>query len=317
MGFEALLGNDRLKSSLISARQKGRMSHFYLISGPRGSGRHTLADLIAGAMLCREPDGPCGVCRTCRKLAAGNHPDYITIDDPEKKIIPVKLIREARSDMFIRPNEGDKKIYLFPRGQDLNLEGQNTLLKVLEEPPEYGVFLLLCDNPDKLLPTVRSRCVELKLHALPEALLRERLRREFPEAEEQTISGVIMRSGGYLGQARELLAGKTDLPPQTTQLVQAFCNRDPLLLVQTLTPMEKWKREQFLPVLQQWVELFEGALACRAGVRAISDLSAQLAAARSATELNAAIASLQKAIEYSLGNVSTGAICGWLRWNLR
>ena len=149
MGFEALLGNETLKQNLVSAREKGKMSHFYLISGPEGSGRHTLSDLIAAAMLCREDCAPCGVCRSCRKVFSHSHPDYITIDDPEKKIIPVKLIREARADIFIQPNEGDKKIYLFPRGQDLNIEGQNALLKILEEPPGYGVFLLLSETPEK------------------------------------------------------------------------------------------------------------------------------------------------------------------------
>ena len=83
MGFEALLGNETLKQNLTAAGRKGKLSHFYLISGPEGSGRHTLADLIAAAMLCREPGGPCGVCRSCRKVLGHTHPDYITVDDPE------------------------------------------------------------------------------------------------------------------------------------------------------------------------------------------------------------------------------------------
>ena len=171
MGFEALLGNEQLKENLRAARRKGRMSHFYLLSGPQGSGKHTLASLIAAAMLCDAPEGPCGVCQHCRKVLSGSHPDYITIDDPSKKTVPVDLIRQARADIFVRPNEGSKKIYLFPRAQDMGIPGQNALLKILEEPPSYGVFLLLTDNPEKLLPTVRSRCVELKLRALPENLL--------------------------------------------------------------------------------------------------------------------------------------------------
>ena len=75
MGFEALLGNDQLKENLSAAKRKGRMSHFYLLSGPRGSGKHTLANLIAAAMLCAEPNAPCGVCRSCRKVLGGSHPD--------------------------------------------------------------------------------------------------------------------------------------------------------------------------------------------------------------------------------------------------
>lgn len=315
MGFEGLLGNQRLKENLTNSLQKGRASHFYLITGPRGSGKRTLARLLAAALMCQEAHRPCLTCSPCRKILNQLHPDFITVEDPEHKYIPVDMIRQMREEMFIRPNEGNKKIYLLP--QAMRVEAQNALLKILEEPPAYGVFLLLAENPEALLPTVRSRCVELKLLPLEEPILRSALVKEFPQADSDTISAAITRSGGYLGQARELLAGESDLPPQTSQLVQAFCNRDGLLLVQTLTPMEKWKRDQLLPILQQWVELFEGALACRAGMRAVSALSGQLAAARSAAELNAAITSLQKAIEYSLGNVSTGAICGWLRWSLR
>ena len=316
MGFEALLGNETLKQNLVSAREKGKMSHFYLISGPEGSGRHTLSDLIAAAMLCREPNAPCGVCRSCRKVFSHSHPDYITIDDPEKKIIPVKLIREARADIFIQPNEGDKKIYLFPRGQDLNIEGQNALLKVLEEPPAYGVFLLLADNPDKLLPTVRSRCVELKLRALPEGLLRRTLQTEFPEADEQAISAAILRSGGYLGQARSLLSGSA-VSDATREFARCYAARDVYGLVQLLVPMEKWKRDALIPVLGEWLEVLQQAMISRSGLPAALPEAGKIASTRNPKDLMAHCAVLKKAIEYAQGNVSCAAVSGWLSWALR
>ena len=205
MGFEALLGNDRLKQNLTESLAKGHISHFYLISGPEGSGKHTLAKLLAAAILCQGSTKPCGRCTPCRKVLDGNHPDFITVDDPEKKTVPVDLIRQARADMYVRPNESEHKIYLFPRAQDMGLPGQNALLKVLEEPPTYGVFLLLTDNPDKLLPTVRSRCTELEMQPLTGDILRTRLRRDFPQAQEEDIAAAIARSGGFLGQAKALL----------------------------------------------------------------------------------------------------------------
>ena len=79
----------------------------------------------------------------------GRPSDINTVDDPEKKTVTVDLIRQARADVYIQPNESEYKIYLFPRAQDMGLSGQNALLKILEEPPKYGVFLLLTDNPDK------------------------------------------------------------------------------------------------------------------------------------------------------------------------
>lgn len=316
MGFEALLGNDQLKDNLRSARRRGRLSHFYLLSGPRGSGKHTLADLIAAAMLCREPGGPCGVCRSCRKVLNHSHPDYITIDDPTKKTVPVDLIREARADIFVRPNEGDKKIYLFPRAQDMGIPGQNALLKVLEEPPPYGVFLLLTDNPEKLLPTVRSRCVELKLRALPEELLGRKLGEEFPDAEPERLAAAIARSGGYLGQARELLSGE-GLSQNAKRFAAAFGARDTFALQSLLTPMEKWKRDALIPELGQWLELLEQALLVRSGMSAVTAEAAAIGANRSPRDLMGCCMALKKAIEYAQGNVSCAAVCGWLTWELR
>ncbi len=317
MGFSELLGNERLRDNLTGSLARGHISHFYLISGPAGSGKHTLARLLASAILCREVDKPCGKCLPCRKIASGNHPDFITIDEPEKKTVSVDLIRQARSDIYIRPNEADRKIYLFPRAQDMGIPSQNALLKVLEEPPSYGVFILLTDNPEKLLPTVRSRCTELALQPLPESLLRKTLQNDFPEADSEAISAAIQRSGGYLGQARQLLAENDTVSPQTEGFVRSFAQRDTMGLVQVLVPMEKWKRDQLIPQLQQWVSLLENALACRCGMSAATAMAKTLCASRGPQELLSAVRSLQKAIEYAQGNVSPAAVCGWLEWVLR
>jgi len=203
MGFESLLGNERLKENLRVSVGRGRVSHFYLISGPQGSGKHTLARILAAAILCQGENTPCGHCNACRKVMAGTHPDFITVDDPEHKNVAVKIVRDAREDMYIRPNEGSHKIYLFP--QSMGIEGQNALLKVLEEPPSYGVFILLAENPQSLLPTVRSRCTELKLTGLTKDRLEKELSHRFPNADEESLQAAINRSGGYLGQALALL----------------------------------------------------------------------------------------------------------------
>lgn len=315
MGFESLLGNHRLKENLISSLDKGRISHFYLISGPEGSGKRTLAKILSAALVCREDSGkPCCRCSQCRKVLEGNHPDVITVDDPEHKTVAVRIVRQAREDVFIRPNEADRKIYVFP--QELGIEGQNALLKILEEPPSYGVFLLLTDNPDKLLPTVRSRCAELALQGLDEKTLCAALSREFPDNTPEDIRAAAVRSGGWLGQARALLEGET-VAPQTESFVRAMAERDHLLLTQTLAPMEKWKRDQLVSMLDSWIALVENALACRSGLPATSQLERTLSAQRSSQELMNALRSLRKGRELAMGNISPGAICGWLQWELR
>ena len=315
MGFETLLGNERLKENLTGSLRRGHISHFYLISGPAGSGKHTLAKLLASAILCGRNDAPCGVCTACRKVLDGNHPDFITVTDPDHKNIAVKIVREIRDDVFILPNESDHKIYLF--AQDLGIEGQNALLKVLEEPPKYGVFLLLTDNPEKILPTVRSRCTELNLHALNAETLRGALLRQFPDASAEDIEAAMMRSGGFLGQAQEILQSGEALSPQTVAFAEAFAGRSAMALAQVLAPMEKCKRDQLLDILSQWLEVLEGALAARSGMTAVSAQSRLLSGSRSSQELMDAIRHIQKASLYAQGNVSPAAICGWLVWALR
>ena len=315
MGFEALLGNDRLKDNLTAALRQGKAAHFYLLSGPAGAGKQTLARLMAAAALCHSTDKPCLQCESCRKVMAGVHPDVITVRDPEHKAVPVRIIRQMRDDVFIRPNEGDRKIYIFP--QEMGIEGQNALLKILEEPPSYGLFLLLTDNADKILPTVRSRCVELALQPLEPALLEKVLRRDFPQADPETLRAAMTRSGGFLGQAKLLLEEGLEEAPQTEDFITALCTNDALLLTRTLVPLEKWKREALIALLQQWTEILKGALAIRSGGQALSPLSARLATARSGRQLLEMITKLQTCMEYAQGNVSCAAICGYLQWTLR
>ena len=315
MGFEALLGNRQLKDNLISSLRKGRTSHFYLISGLVGSGKHTLAKLLAAALQCEDPQAPCGVCTACRKVLGGNHPDVITVEDPEHKKVAVKIVRDIRDDMFIRPNEGRKKIYFFP--QELGPEGQNALLKILEEPPAYGVFILLAENAEQVLTTVRSRCVELKLLPLEEATLRRELTRRCPGQSPEAMAAAIERSGGFLGQAMELLSEDGGQSPQTENFVTAFSQKNALLLTTTLAAMEKWKRDQLVQELQQWLRILGSAQLCRAGMAVGAQGAEKIAVARSGAELYTAIETINKAIDYCLKNVSPAAVCGWLIWALR
>lgn len=205
MKLAALLGNDTLKQRLSALQAKGKLTHSFLLTGPEGSGRHTLARILCAAMQCTAPgERPCGVCPQCRKVLDGAHPDICIVDDPEKKTIPVKLVRDACTDLYIRPNEGQRKIYLFPRAQDLNQQGQNVLLKSIEEPPPYGTFLLLAEHAEQLLPQsaafVRAYCARrpeelLQVLAPMERLKREQLRPILTQWQALLVSALTSRSG--------------------------------------------------------------------------------------------------------------------------
>lgn len=314
--MDTFLGNDGLKQRLSTALAKGQLSHCYLLTGPVGSGKRTLAKHLAAAMQCTGENRPCLQCPQCRKVLSGVHPDLITVDDPEKKIIPVKLVRDACADLFIRPNEGQKKIYLFPRAQDLNPQGQNTLLKCIEEPPAYGVFLLLAEHAEQLLPTIRSRCVELRLSPLPEALLRQELTRRFSNTAPESVRAAMERSGGYLGQAITALEEAGDLLPQSKALAEALCQNSPGALLRVTVPMEKLKREQLLSILQQWQVLLAAALRCQSGQPALYPECARLAQKRSAAALLSDAEVLRQAMELCDANVGTAHICGLLATRL-
>ena len=317
MSLESLLGNDQLKSKLTPALTGDRLSHAYLITGPEGSGKHTLARLLAAAMECTAGTSrPCCVCAQCRKALSDQHPDVVTVDDTEHKNVSVKLVRSAGSDLYVRPNEGRRKIYVYPRAADLNAQGQNALLKVLEEPPQYGAFLLLAESAAQLLPTIRSRCVELRLAPLPKPVLKEALRRAVPKADGSALEAACLRSGGFLGQALQLLTGDP-LPEEAGRFAAAFAGGDRLAMTELLVPLERKKGEQLHEIFSVWISLLSEALGAKNGAPGCSREAAQLAAARSGSELLAAIRHLQRALTLLDGNVSPAAICGALQVYLK
>lgn len=313
MGFEGLLGNARLKENLRHSVDSGRLSHFYLISGPRGSGKRTLARLLAAAAVCRGEKKPCLSCPACRKAMTDNHPDIISVVDPDRKAVPVKLVRQYRDDVYIKPNEAEKKVYIFP--QELGTEGQNALLKILEEPPAYGLFLLLAENPQQILTTVRSRCTPLQMESLPKELLLSQLQKQFPNADRELLQAAAERSGGYLGQAAELLREGEVISARTQAFAKAFLERDPVAMTRLMVGMEKTKRDQALTEVEQWRQLLQNALSCRSGLSAVGQEIKQLSRQDPARLLNA-IRELDKAITYLKANVSVAAVCANLQWTL-
>lgn len=313
MRFDGFAGNDAVKRRLSGAFSGGRVGHGYLLCGPEGSGKHTLARILAAAMQCTGSEVPCGVCEGCRKAFAGVHPDIITVDDPDHKSMTVDPIRAARSDMFIRPNEGKRKVYIIPRGQDMNENAQNALLKILEEPPDYGVFLILSVNAGRLLPTVRSRCAELQLGPVPEAEALPILRARCPDTPDDALRAACTRAGGFIGQALAALAAEPD--PFPAQFAAAYAARDRMALLRLLVPMEKQKREQLTDALSRLLSCVCSALGARSGFPS-DDGARQLAASRTGAELLQAAHDLQSAIDALAANAAPGAVAGWLAMRL-
>ncbi|MCX7614509.1 MAG: hypothetical protein N2Z65_01980 [Clostridiales bacterium] len=155
MNISELKGNEKIKEALCGMASE-TFPHAAIIEGEKGSGKHQLAQFIASAIVCKVDNSPCGICTDCKKSNQGLHPDISLLGEEQE--LRVDNAREVRRDAYIRPNEAKRKVYIIANADKMNVNTQNAMLKILEEPPETVVFLLLCESKESLLPTVLSRC---------------------------------------------------------------------------------------------------------------------------------------------------------------
>ncbi len=203
LGFDDILGQEPIKAYMKNALLRQQVSHAYIISGEQGMGKRLLAKALAMALLCDEANGEaCGMCHSCLQFVTGNHPD-ITWVTHEKASIGVDEIRDQLVDaMLIKPYHSRYKIYIVDEAELLTVQAQNALLKTIEEPPEYGVVMLLTTNPDMFLQTIRSRCTMLKMMPLQGDQIRSiLLKRGVPENQAERCAAFAR---GNLGKAIEL-----------------------------------------------------------------------------------------------------------------
>lgn len=193
MEFFGFLGNEKVKEALGAAFSAGRFPHALILQGEPGTGRHTLARLLAQALVCRGPgEPPCGVCPSCVRARAGSHPDVRRFGGGGASGgLTVDTVKEMAADAGRAPMEAELRVYLVDIGDNTQPAAQNKLLKLLEEPPGNAVFLLICKNAQSLLETIRSRAQTVTLVPPPPA-----------EAAEW----LVKNQGASPGQAQELAA---------------------------------------------------------------------------------------------------------------
>lgn len=256
---------DPVFSRIRAAAARGALSHALLFTGP--GDRLAAARFAASAFQCVGPeqDRPCGVCPACRKVREDIHPDVSAVRDEEHKFIAVDVVREVRRDAYIRPNEGERKVYLFPDCALLTEQDQNVLLKLVEEGPPYAAFVFCAENPAAVLQTLRSRCVELKLQPKApqgreedgegEALCRCLLRRKRGSAAElavrlekkklsrENLSALLERSEALLSQALVLTYGGTAGDGDRALAEELGKRLTKTQLVRTIELMKQYRRE--------------------------------------------------------------------------
>ena len=317
MLLDTLAGNTALKQQL-SARMEGRgLSHAYLISGPAGSGKRTLARLLSAAMVCSGQQPPCGSCPGCKKVLSGIHPDVILAGEGDKGL-SVGQARELRADAYIRPNEAPRKVYIIQNAQAMNAAAQNALLKLLEEGPAYAAFLLLTDNPGSVLATIRSRCEGLSLSPVSRQEAENELLRRYPDRPAEEVRRCAKACGGILGKAVAQLEGQGDdaVLAGGRTLLALLVKGNELSLAEWCVSLEKWDREQLSRLLERGVLLLRDALVVQQGGQSVctgeDEASIRRAAQLSAKRLLAAAETLEQLRADTQFNVSSAHLAGAL-----
>ncbi|MCK5181716.1 MAG: DNA polymerase III subunit delta', partial [Dehalococcoidia bacterium] len=170
-----VIAQDKVISLLDYSIKTNAIAHAYLIVGPRHVGKGTLAFNLAQALNCDGPELPCGQCRSCQRILEGKHADITPIGLDSKTEIGIDDIRALQRIANLPPYEGKCKVFIIDDAEYLSTEAANSLLKILEEPPQSVVWLLLVAEEEHLLPTVISRCQRLELKPVPSEHVREAL----------------------------------------------------------------------------------------------------------------------------------------------
>ncbi len=231
MVLDQVVGQERVKAFLTAALQSGRVPHALLFHGPQGVGKHAAALAMAQALVCREDPVGCSTCTQCRRAARLIHPDVTAIfpapksmnDSDERAIldqwatdpyrrtdpwpaatISIERIRAIRLGSSMRSFEGGARVTLIADADRMRPEAANALLKILEEPPGNSYFILITDRPNALLPTILSRCQQVRFSPLPEAVIASGLvsRRDLAETEAENVARLAC---GSFRRALELL----------------------------------------------------------------------------------------------------------------
>lgn len=216
-----------MRERLRLAIARGRAVHAYLLTGADPAGLQDLAKYLAQSLICeRRPDGPCGECRACRKVAEGNHPDLHWVR-PSGASLKISQMHEMRELSWLRATEAPGKVFVVDQAESMTTEAANSLLRILEEPPGGATFILLSSQPQQLLPTILSRCQRLDANlaeALPEESLRAELRALVARLSEMDELQVMDLAEQW-DRDRGSLRGRV--------LALAGCYRDLLVLQQT------------------------------------------------------------------------------------
>ena len=255
--FKDVVGHKDILKYISSAVENNRVSHAYILNGERGSGKKMLANLFAMTLLCETGDNePCGKCHSCKQAESGNHPDIIRVTHEKSNSISVDDIRtQVNNTVDIKPYQGPYKVYIIPQADMMTPQAQNAILKTIEEPPSYAVFLLLTENAETLLPTINSRCVMLKLRNIKDTLIKKYLMEnlEIPDYKADMCTAFAQ---GNMGRAIMLANSDhfNEIREEAVQLLKHISEMELNEIVAAVKNISVYKLEitDYLDIIMIW-----------------------------------------------------------------
>lgn len=256
-GFSDVLGHEQTILHMKHAIEMDKVSHAYIISGEKGSGKKLLADLFARTLQCeRKGTEPCMECRSCKQALSLNQPDIIRVMHEKPNTISVEDIRtQINGDIMIRPYGSPYKIYIVDEAEKLSVQAQNALLKTIEEPPVYAVLLLLTTNAGMLLQTIRSRCVILELKPVSSPMVKNYLMEQL-EVPEYHADICTAFAQGNVGKAKRLALSDSfsEMLEHALHLVKYIHDMEVVDMISDLKRINTYKMEinDYLDLLTVW-----------------------------------------------------------------
>lgn len=252
--FKNIIGNNDAKIYFEKAIKDNKLAHSYIFEGAYGLGKNTFAVALAKYILCenKHEDGPCNECRSCHMIDAGTHPDLIQIEK-DTKVTKVENIREnIVREIEIKPYQSDYKIIIVKSADSINVQGQNALLKTIEEPPSYGIIILVCENMASLLPTIKSRCIVVRFNPINKEQMTHYLEQKGIMGLQQEVYGKLAE--GSIGVVNDILQDETylEIRKQSVNYLQRLENAQIIEIYDMVNEITDQK-EDIERILEFWL----------------------------------------------------------------
>ena len=256
-GFSDIIGQEMIKEHLQNAIKTGSISHAYIISGERSSGKEFIATIFAMTLQCEQGGAePCNECHSCKQVLSKNQPDIIYLTHEKPNTISVDDIRQqVNRDIAIKPYAGPQKIYIINEAEKMSVSAQNALLKTLEEPPEYAVIIILTTNSDAMLNTILSRCIVLKMKPVDDMIVKQFLMEnvKIPDYKAEVCAAFAR---GNIGKARLLALSEEfdNIKEEAVTLLKYIDDMEINEIAKSIKHMNEYKLEinDFLDILAIW-----------------------------------------------------------------